>query len=303
MTEIGGKSFTTEMVRATTSAVESRLGDYAYVKRYIGTVSAIDTTAQTCSVKILGSTTESTGFSVRGIQFPQVGNNVSVCMAGQERWIESVLRNKVSTEPFLYRSGSGEISTEARLKFLPTAAGDVIFATQISGHATQDFYVYGDGKMTWGSGSGAHDTNLYRSGTDILKTDDAFHAASTIWLNASSSVTVGNAFIVAKGTNTGQTTDYLWLMYETATGPVMQFGDGSGSGTRDVNLYRSGANVLRTGDNFTADQGITTKVVAGAVSDGSFTGLTPASGTIAIDTTNSKIYVRVGTTWKSVTVA
>lgn len=69
----------------------------------------------------------------------------------------------------------------------------------------------------------------------------------------------------------------------------------------DTNLYRLAANQWQTADQFHAQDGITTKVVAGVVSDGSFTA-TPDSGTIGIDTTNSRIYVRVGATWKSVAV-
>jgi hypothetical protein len=44
---------------------------------------------------------------------------------------------------------------------------------------------------------------------------------------------------------------------------------------------------------------------AGPVTDASWTGAgmpTPASGQRAIDSTNSKLYVRIGTTWKSVTL-
>jgi hypothetical protein len=42
--------------------------------------------------------------------------------------------------------------------------------------------------------------------------------------------------------------------------------------------------------------------VAGAVTDGAFPG-TPPNGTMALDSTNSKLYIRVGGTWKGVTVA
>lgn len=52
--------------------------------------------------------------------------------------------------------------------------------------------------------------------------------------------------------------------------------------------------------NFT--DGLTTKVKAGAIADGDFSG-TPPDGTVGIDTTNSRIYVRIGGTWKSVVVA
>ncbi len=87
----------------------------------------------------------------------------------------------------------------------------------------------------------------------------------------------------------------------TILGTRMDWGAGGASPT-DTNLKRAAADKLQTDDQFVAVDGITTKTVAGAVSDASFTA-TPASGTIAIDTTNSRIYVRVGTTWKSVTVA
>ena len=34
------------------------------------------------------------------------------------------------------------------------------------------------GRLTWGDGTGAGDTNLYRDGADVLKTDDTFKAPS-----------------------------------------------------------------------------------------------------------------------------
>lgn len=58
------------------------------------------------------------------------------------------------------------------------------------------------------------------------------------------------------------------------------------------------------GNQFDVSQGdsIILKKTAGAPTDGAFTA-TPTDGTLAIDTTNSKIYVRIGGTWKGVTVA
>lgn len=140
-------------------------------------------------------------------------------------------------------------------------------------------------KLYFGS---LQDTNLYRSGADTLVTDDRFvsrrESNGDIWFQASISGQAQEQFRITS----------------SATGPVLLFGGGS-TGT-DTNLYRSAADVLKTDDQFVAADGITTRTVAGAVSDGSFTA-TPASGTIAVDTTNSKIYVRIGSTWKSVTVA
>jgi hypothetical protein len=77
---------------------------------------------------------------------------------------------------------------------------------------------------------------------------------------------------------------------------------GGTAATLDTNLYRNAANQLKTDDQLQIVDGVATKVVAGVVSDGSFTA-TPPSGTLAVDTTNSKLYIRVGSTWKSVAVA
>lgn len=48
--------------------------------------------------------------------------------------------------------------------------------------------------------------------------------------------------------------------------------------------------------------GVETITVAGAVSDSDFTD-TPADGTLAVDTSNNEIYVRIGGSWLSVGVA
>lgn len=76
---------------------------------------------------------------------------------------------------------------------------------------------------------------------------------------------------------------------------------GSGSAVVDTTLYRTAVGQLTSQQLILLD-GLTTKTVAGAVTDGAFT-TTPIDGTMAIDTTNSKIFVRVGGLWKSVTVA
>jgi hypothetical protein len=46
--------------------------------------------------------------------------------------------------------------------------------------------VYTDGKLEWGSGALARDTNLYRSAADVLKTDDSFHVGVNLRLNTTS---------------------------------------------------------------------------------------------------------------------
>ena len=76
---------------------------------------------------------------------------------------------------------------------------------------------------------------------------------------------------------------------------------GPGNAARDTNLYRSAANLLKTDDSLEVagqficgEQAI--KVKAGIPSDTDFG--VDVSGNICLDTTNGRIYFRVGTTWK-----
>lgn len=81
---------------------------------------------------------------------------------------------------------------------------------------------------------------------------------------------------------------------------VHVWGDGSDNG--DVTLYRLSADHLLTDDHFQASDGISTKVKSGVPTDGDFLHA-PPNGAIAVDETNNKIYVRIGGTWKGVTVS
>jgi hypothetical protein len=76
----------------------------------------------------------------------------------------------------------------------------------------------------------------------------------------------------------------------------MQWGDGTSAA--DTNLYRGAANRLKTDDAFWAVDGVVTKTKAGTPTDADFA-TTPVDGTMVIDTTASKIWVRVGGVWKS----
>lgn len=73
------------------------------------------------------------------------------------------------------------------------------------------------------------------------------------------------------------------------------------AGAWTSSMYELAAGRIYTGQSFRANDGLITKVKAGAVADADFTN-TPASGTLAVDTTNSRLYVRVGSVWKYVAV-
>jgi hypothetical protein len=61
-------------------------------------------------------------------------------------------------------------------------------ATQasVSGDTVPRFAVFADGKTECGTGSAAHDVNLYRSSADVLRTDDSLHVGVNLRINTTS---------------------------------------------------------------------------------------------------------------------
>jgi len=67
------------------------------------------------------------------------------------------------------------------------------FFVWINGEPVGRFYIYGNGKIWFGSGTGAMDTNLYRLGASLLRTDDKFLAAAGIGVgNSAAGTTLGS---------------------------------------------------------------------------------------------------------------
>jgi hypothetical protein len=73
------------------------------------------------------------------------------------------------------------------------------------------------------------------------------------------------------------------------------FGDGT---TADANLYRGAADTVKSDDGIWAVGGMVTKAKAGIPSDADLVTGMQQSGAFVLDTTNSRIYFRVGSTWK-----
>src|SRR5262245_28739790 len=95
----------------------------------------------------------------------------------------------------LYRSGSIELKTDnvlragqqfradtdqasyAALRSLRSAANSIL-DNYLGADVFTAFQILGSGQINWGpGGSTAPDTNLYRAGADVLKTDDALAIA------------------------------------------------------------------------------------------------------------------------------
>lgn len=121
MAEIGDKSFTTDMIQLIKDAVKAELGTNAYVNRYLAEITAVNTTTSEVSVKLSGSDTASDSFRVRGIHFPDVGQQVVACIDGQDRWIESVIRPTTST-PYLTFSTASGVPTGSMVPYVGATA-------------------------------------------------------------------------------------------------------------------------------------------------------------------------------------
>jgi hypothetical protein len=65
----------------------------------------------------------------------------------------------------------------------------ITYLTQVGVETLPRFALNASGKMTWGTGSVAGDTNLYRSAADMLKTDDSLTIAGSLTVTGSATVT------------------------------------------------------------------------------------------------------------------
>lgn len=118
-------------------------------------------------------------------------------------------------------------------------ANTPLFTTIVQGDAFARFIINADGGLGWGGGTLAVDTALYRQNPSVLRTDDQFSVGRPA--NNDLAVTTSVA---------GDTLDRFAV---TAAGSI-DFGDGTAA--RDTNLYRNGANQLRTDDQLQVGQSL-----------------------------------------------
>lgn len=137
------------------------------------------------------------------------------------------------TDTDLFRSAANTLKTDDT--FIATGiysegsnAGSVGFVSYVVGDGQNRYVVGADGKITWGSGALAGDTNLYRSAANRLKTDDDLYVAGTL--------------LVQEGGS-----------YQHQIGPLSGLGGGTYPGiifgsSADTILYRKAADTLQTDD-------------------------------------------------------
>lgn len=67
------------------------------------------------------------------------------------------------------------------------SGSSIIFNTNVTGDTADRARIYASGLHEWGPGNAALDTNLYRGGSNLLKTDDAFQVVGALTVGGSSS--------------------------------------------------------------------------------------------------------------------
>jgi len=120
-----------------------------------------------------------------------------------------------------------------------SGVGQATLAQRLAADTQDRFELFADGKMYWGPGNAAVDTNLYRSAAGVLKTDNSF-------------ITAGNLSVLLA---TGDTQPQIVLSRNFAGSglPGIQFGVG-GSTAGDTNLYRAAAGLLTTDTSMRVNQ-------------------------------------------------
>lgn len=73
----------------------------------------------------------------------------------------------------------------ANAQFFAQSAGDKEIGVRVTGDAADRLLVDSSGKLSWGSGAGAADLDLYRSASGVLKTDNSLQVVTGLGVGAS----------------------------------------------------------------------------------------------------------------------
>src|SRR5215467_14643839 len=155
--------------------------------------------------------------------------------------------------PYLWATTGGDLVLPGRLTakqatagyvYNPAAGGGWSLASYIAADAQPQFTIGANGTHSWGpGGSTVVDTNLYRAAANSLKTDGSM----TIIQGITTSVAAGAS---TYGNYVSGDSQPRWYVQGDGT---MRWGPGGSTGV-DTNLFRNGANSLRTDSSFTAGQ-------------------------------------------------
>lgn len=130
-------------------------------------------------------------------------------------------------------SRGGAVVVANRVDRTSAAAGDDVFTSDVTGDTNDRFVINANGLLEWGPGNAALDTNLFREGASILRTNDYL---------------VADNDMIARY---GQSAAMLMGLAGPSSEAGLQFGLAG-----DTNLYRVAADELQTDDVFRSDKAI-----------------------------------------------
>ncbi|GAB7043141.1 MULTISPECIES: hypothetical protein [Catenuloplanes] len=100
-----------------------------------------------------------------------------ITLCGRSGTGGGVVVNRAGTGVALAVNSTGAAGQGVLVSGADTASA--AYQTKVTGDTVNRFRVMTDGKLEWGGGTG-RDTNLYRAGTDVLKTDDSLHVGAQL---------------------------------------------------------------------------------------------------------------------------
>lgn len=98
-----------------------------------------------------------------------------------------------TTNPTVW-DGSGapiKFQNDANIQFKGTSTGSTLLAGVVTTDSNNRIQINADGKVLWGTGSAATDTNLYRSGVGALTTDTDLDIGGSLFVNGSGGLNFG----------------------------------------------------------------------------------------------------------------
>lgn len=140
---------------------------------------------------------------------------------------------------------SGEIILTNLLRGSRGTAADSQYEARVTADTFARWFRRADGQEWWGSGSGAVDTNLYRSAANTLKTDDVFEAAGGLTVGTTAWTTYVPT-VNGAGTGTFTTrTGYYYTLGKAVYFVVYIVMNAAGTGTNIVQ-FTAPTNIDRT---------------------------------------------------------
>jgi hypothetical protein len=155
-------------------------------------------------------------------------------VAGVKTFTSPMNSTHSSDESSFSASYTATNTTNGAYAYIGNAATGRFTDARVTGDSVGRFVALADGTLNWGSGSATRDTNLYRGGADLLKTDDDFQAANftpgawttytSAWTSSGTAPAIGNGTISARYSITGNTVNVAITL---AAGGSTTFGTGT----------------------------------------------------------------------------